>query len=320
MAIPAQDGRVSLGSDKVHLESIRPGVTIPVSVDDSPPLEVTIAGPDPLPVDGSGVTQPVSGTVTVGASSFPIVVSDIAEAVRFGIITGYSTTSKFGRNLSIDTGVTADVWSVGGVRTWLSTAVTLEILSASGDDSSAGSGAQQITVQGLDANWDDQEATVLMNGVTPVTLTGTTWRRINRMFVSRMGTYGGSNAGIITLRIASAGATQANIIAGKGQTEQTHWSLARNKTAALQMLYISTDSSKVIDAEVFQNSGISDVTTPFVGAKRKIWGITGLQGSTQHDYAVYTLLVGPCDVWWEATSHANGTEVEAGFDILIKDD
>lgn len=29
--------------------------------------------------------------------------------------------------------------------------------------------------------------------------------------------------------------------------------------------------------------------------------------------------VGPVDIWWEATSHANGTEVEAGFDLLIKD-
>lgn len=270
--------------------------------------------------------QDIAGTVFIDGQ--PIVVSsdgqilstiDVHTAAAFGLPLGYSIVSKFGRNLAIDNGATADIWTVGGVRTWLSTAETLEALSGSGLDDAGSSGATKITIQGLDDNWDNQEVEIIMDGANPVTLPGL-WRRVNRAFCSEVGTYGGNNVGLITVRIDSAGATQTEILAGIGQTEQTHWSMARNYTGVITAIYMSTDSSKVIDATIWQHYNISDIVTPFAGAQRKIWGITGLQGGDQYSHVTHGLLTGPCDVWWEATSHAQGTEVEAGFDVIIKED
>ena len=305
------------------------GQPIDVTLDE--PIDVNILSvlPDPLPVDGSGVTQPVSGTVSISGqpievigsdpSATPVTILDTHEALVFSLVTGFTSYSKFGYNPVININDTEDIWSVGGTRAWLSTATALEILSSSGSDDVGSSGATKVTIQGLDNNWDFAEATVSMDGVTPVALPGT-WFRINRMFVAEVGTYAGNNVGNITLRIPGPGATQANIRATVGQTEQTHFSCPRNTTAALQTLYISTDSTKVINGTVWQNSNIDDVATPFGGAKRKVFGVTGLKGSMDHAYEAHPVLTGPCDIWWTATSFANGTEVEAGFDLLLKVD
>lgn len=277
----------------------------------------------------SSLFKSIVGTVTItdqpiqviggDPSTVPVTIIDTSEALVFSLVTGFTSYSKFGFNPVIDINDTEDVWTVGGTRTWLSTATALEILSASGLDDVGSSGATQVTIQGLDDSWDLVEVTVSMDGGTPVPLPGT-WFRINRIFVAEAGTYAGTNAGIITCRIPGPGATQANILAGVGQTEQTHFSCPRNTTAALQTVYISTDSTKVINGTVWQNSNIDDVATPFGGAKRKVFGVTGLKGSMDHIYHSHPILTGPCDIWWTATSFANGTEVEAGFDLLLKVD
>ena len=275
----------------------------PINVTATTPLNVALD--EPIEVTGGN------------PSTTPVTIIDTHEALVFSLVTGFTSYSKFGYNPTIDNSATEDIWSVGGTRVWLSTATALEILSSSGSDDVGSSGATKVTIQGLDNNWDLAEATVSMDGATPVALPGT-WFRINRMFVAEVGTYAGNNVGNITLRIPGPGATQAFIAATVGQTEQTHFSCPRNTVACLQTVYISTDSTKVIDATVWQNANISDVTTPFGCAKRKVFGVTGLQGSMNHVYDAHPVLTGPCDIWWSATSHANGTEVEAGFDLLLK--
>jgi hypothetical protein len=238
-------------------------------------------------------------------------------AAAFGMPDDFLVTSKFGRHIGIDLGNTEDIWTVGGTRAWLTGAQSLEILGGA-QDSAAGSGARKVLVSGLNDIWDFATVEMTMDGANPVAIPGL-WQRINRMFVSESGTYTGNNDGIVICRISGNGAIQSNILAGVGQTEQTHYSIARNHTGVLSAVYISTDATKSVDASLYQNSGIDDQTgPPFTGAKRKIWGITGLKGAGGEDHVTHGLLIGPCDIWWRATSPANGTEVEAGFDCLVR--
>ena len=62
-----------------------------------------------------------------------------------------------------------------------------------------GTGARQITIVGLDQNLDLAVETLDTNGTSASLLTATFWWRINQVYVSKVGAYGGVNAGDITL-------------------------------------------------------------------------------------------------------------------------
>ena len=64
---------------------------------------------------------------------------------------------------------------------------TMQIASTSADDTLAGTGAQQITIRGLDQYFEEVVVSnIEMNGQTPVTIPGE-WLRINRIFVDDTG-------------------------------------------------------------------------------------------------------------------------------------
>lgn len=78
-----------------------------------------------------------------------------------------------------------------------------EILSASANDTVAGTGARTVTVYGLDGNGNLAETTVNMNGTTPVSLGN--WTFIHAARVSAVGTsLVGTNLGEISIRTGGA--------------------------------------------------------------------------------------------------------------------
>lgn len=232
------------------------------------------------------------------------------------LVSGASLVSKFGRNADIDTASDEDVWTVGGTRGWLNTASAFEVVSSSTNDTSGGAGAQAITIQGLDAGFNYAEEDVTLAGTSASSATTTTWMRVNRAFVKQVGVYGGTNDGALTVRLTSAGATQTEIVAGMGQTEQTHYSVAANRGAHLLSFYVLTDANKSVTPTLWVRPGIDTISSVFAQAKRKMWGGTGIQNYNR-DYAACPALDGPCDIWWSSAVAANNTEVEAGFDVLI---
>lgn len=108
----------------------------------------------------------------------------------------------------------SDVWEGAGLYPFQTTATKLEILSASANDTAAGTGARTFTIQGLDANYNPLSETITMNGTTPVQTVGT-YLRVNSLMIASAGS-GGTNAGDVTLRVTGAGATQAIARAGYG--------------------------------------------------------------------------------------------------------
>ena len=124
--------------------------------------------------------------------------------VSKGQIAGASSLYKFGYNPDIN-GTEETIWSQGGDVTWPTAAFTAFISSSSAADTSAGTGAQTVTIQGLDENYEVKSVTVNMNGQTQVQIgDASSWLRVNRAFVATAGT-GGTAAG--TLYIADSGAT-----------------------------------------------------------------------------------------------------------------
>jgi len=122
--------------------------------------------------------------------------------VSKGQVAGALSVYKFGYNPDIN-GTEETVWSQGGNVVWPAAAFTAFISSSSTADTGAGTGAQTVTVEGLDENYVAQSVTVTMNGQTQVQIGDASgWIRINRAFVATAGS-GSTAAG--TVYIAATG-------------------------------------------------------------------------------------------------------------------
>ena len=123
-------------------------------------------------------------------------------AISRGHTLGYRTLYKFGYNPDVN-GDEETVWEQGGNYPWLDSAVTMFVSSTSVNDTSGGSGANTILIQGLDENYVEIEETITLNGQTQVT-TQLSYLRIYRAFVTLAGS-SGTSGGIIY--VGSSGAT-----------------------------------------------------------------------------------------------------------------
>ena len=91
---------------------------------------------------------------------------------------------------------------------------TFYICSTSSNDTSGGTGAREVYIDGLDANWDRMNETVVLNGTTGVATSNTNWLRINKMYVSAVGTspYNEGDIYISTTNDFVSGVPQTDVI------------------------------------------------------------------------------------------------------------
>ena len=126
---------------------------------------------------------------------------------------GARRVTALGNNPDVDRASTPeDVWTGGGIYSYPSAEVMLEVVSASANDTAAGTGARTVSVSGLDKQYSEIAQTVTLNGTTPVALP-VPMLRINAMVVMSTGS-ACVNAGDLTLRDAGAGTMRSHIAAG----------------------------------------------------------------------------------------------------------
>ena len=171
---------------------------------------------------------------------------DFFIAVAKGDYTGYSNVSKFGRNPSVKSADYETLWDGSNLYPWPTAAETLNVVSTDADDSSSGTGARTVEIEGLDSNWDVLTETVSMNGTTNVT-TINSFLRVYRVRVVTAGSTG-VNEGTITC----TNTTSSNVIAqisvdnsGFGQSLMALYTVPAGKTAYL----INFDFSSAKDNE-----------------------------------------------------------------------
>lgn len=109
-------------------------------------------------------------------------------------IQGHRNVTVFGFNPDVDT-TQVSVWPLPSLITFPSSALQMTVSSTSANDTSAGTGARTVVVQGLDANYNEVTETVTLNGQTPVTMAASLLR-VNYAYVATAGS-GNSAAGDI---------------------------------------------------------------------------------------------------------------------------
>lgn len=142
--------------------------------------------------------------------------------VKRGYVQGHEHVHKFGFNTSVTTSATL-VWNGGGDYTYPTSAAVLGVVGTSTTDNS------QITVQGVDGDYNELSNIVTLNGTTTVTTSGT-FLRSYRAFVSD----DNEPAGDVT--ITHSGDTVAIISEGEGQTLMATYTVPAGYTAYLYQL------------------------------------------------------------------------------------
>jgi len=162
--------------------------------------------------------------------------------VAAGNIAGVSNVSKFGYNPSVGSVTYESIWEGSNAYPWQTVADQLEVLSSDANDTSAGTGARTVELQGLDSSWNLLTETVTMNGTSAVTTTGS----FLRIFRARVVTAGTNlrNEGDITIRDQDTSTTRALITNGatdgNGQTLMAVYTIPAGKTGYIININVSS--------------------------------------------------------------------------------
>lgn len=145
------------------------------------------------------------------------------DQVALGIVPGFQTERHFGMNNDVPSTGSEELWPPGTARVLpTATSVANVVSDDDADNGATATGALTITLRGLDANWQQQNEVITLDGTTPVNGTKT-WQRINRAEVTTAGS-GAVNAGNISVDLDS-GKLQAYVEASEGQSHQTHFTV-----------------------------------------------------------------------------------------------
>lgn len=140
-------------------------------------------------------------------------------ALSKGVIQDAGFVVKFGYNLDIDQNVEETVWAVGGEWSPTAGAELVDIVSSSAQDANTtGTGAWIVLITGLDADYNEVEEFVNLNGTNTVQTT-TAYRYINQVAVAFSGS-SNFNVGNITFNQTTSGDSLAYIPAEESVTQQ----------------------------------------------------------------------------------------------------
>ena len=130
---------------------------------------------------------------------------------------GYREFYGFGQREGLTSGAMVDLWQ--GTADVMpippSTGEQMQVVSTSSNDTSNGTGAQQIHVHYIDSLGVEQSETKVMNGDTPVLTTATDIRFVQSLHSWAVGS-GGVSAGNISISKAGVAATVYNVISAGG--------------------------------------------------------------------------------------------------------
>ena len=118
----------------------------------------------------------------------PFYIPDYFHAVVRGEVPDVEQEHKFGHNAAVGSSFET-IWSEGDLYVYRTTETVLKISSGNVNDTSAGSGAQTIQIDGLDGAYNPISEVVILNGRTEV-LTIHKYLRVHRMMVLTAGATG----------------------------------------------------------------------------------------------------------------------------------
>lgn len=265
------------------------------------------------------------GTVAEPYISIP---ADFYLEVRKGNVPKHSIVQKFGAISGVTTTLTPVTTS--GAYPTPTSPVSLEIVSDSANDTSGGSGAIQVTIEGISNTngvWTEEVQTVTMNGTTAVAVPNQ-MLRVYRMYVSASGSYATattpSHNSVITLRVSGGGATWQILNSagsfGLAQSEIACYTIPKGYTGYFLSKNVSVEDAKTANVFLFTRDNADDVTTPFSPMRVKELERNLSNETARKPHAPLLKINGVADVGFMAQSTSTTTSLSIEFEILLVED
>ena len=229
--------------------------------------------------------------------------------VSRGKVRGAYHIIKFGENLDVD-GSMETIWDGGGLYTYLTSAGVLTVTSSDNDDAASGTGARTVTVEGLDANYNQVSETLTVGGSAG----SVEFFRVFRAFVATSGS-SGTNEGTISISQGATTLAQIRTVGsptstGLGQTFMAIYTVPAEYTGYIYQWDLSTAKS---DGDVFLvNRGHNDN-----GTWRSQDVMHTNQNSIERNYKFPLKIEEKTDIEVRALSSSNNMKCAATFCILL---
>jgi hypothetical protein len=152
-----------------------------------------------------------------------------------GQIENHKHLFKFGFNSDIN-GNEETIWDVGGIYAYPASAVTMTATTTAGTP--ATDNGVNITIQGLDADYNEVSQEITLAGSGTATTTQT-FLRVFRAFVS------GSQEPTATVNITNGGTTYARVTLNDNQTLMAIWTVPAGYTAYILKVNLGTGTSNI---------------------------------------------------------------------------
>lgn len=130
-------------------------------------------------------------------------VQDIGIQIARGQLSGAKPEGSFGELTTTGADANKIVWPGGAFKIPNQAGISVDIVSSSVDDTSAGSGVRSIEVHYLDVNLDEQAVIIPLTGTAPIVNAITGVRFINCMHIETVGTPGQGATGNIKAYIGA---------------------------------------------------------------------------------------------------------------------
>jgi hypothetical protein len=218
-----------------------------------------------------------------------------------------------GENQDIDTGTYPEtLWEVGGLYVFPTAASTASVVSSSVNDTSAGTGARYVLIEGLNSSYAEINETIIMNGTTPVVSTSSFYR-VNSVRVVYSGS-GKTNAGNITVTVDSK--TVSQIATGESLAHTGVYTVPADHTLFLNSLTCGITRTA--------SSGFALITSKvYVPSTNTIYessNTTLSDGPFTQKYEQYSMPRIPekCDIWYDCSYvSANNTSIALSVRSLL---
>ena len=220
---------------------------------------------------------------------------------------GIKVLRKFGFNATV--GATEEtIWDGSGVYDGYRGGAGDEFTIVSDDvaDDNGGTGAITVQVYGLDADGNEQDELITLNGTGSMKSSGK-YTRVFRAIVRTAGS-SGSNTGTITIADEAATITWAEIKPLRNQTLMAVWTVPTGYTAFLTSYYANSD--------VVSKATLAVLRVRPPGEVFQTKSIIAINGSADgHEFKFPMPLVAGTDIIVTGAATGGGGSIAAGFDL-----
>ena len=244
---------------------------------------------------------------------------DFFVEVQKGNVAGHAMVHKFGRNAAVANGSFEHISLLSAATTFLTAATTVRVKAGNAADDTAGAGAQEITVVGIDDNLAEVTEEIATAGASASSNSAASFWRVYRAYVSAAGTYGSANTAAVTIENSAGTVDLIQIAIEEGQSQFAGYTVPTGKTAYWLGAHIMVDANKAADVKFIQRRTFNDTSAP-VESVRLINYWDGVQGNMSFQPRSPGVFPALTDLWFEAQGSGAATEVSVDFELLIVDD